>query len=93
MHIGIQDVEIAILYEPRTMHEPRYLKSIRTKSFQNVFAFDSRKQSCFCPICIEDTRSIEVCENIVDNYVKDWKQIIVNQNGNIPLKSLEKLES
>ena len=51
------------------------------KNFQNVFSFDSRKLTCFCPICMEDTESIQNCENINENYVKPWKHNEINLKG------------
>ena len=67
--------------------------TIKTKTFQNVFSFDIRKLTCFCPICMEDTESIENRENINDNYVKPSKHNEINQKGKIPLSSFEELES
>ena len=58
-----------------------------------MFSFDSRKQSCFCHICIENVESTKVCENIMNNYVKHWKHREINPKGKIPLASLEELES
>ena len=92
-HIGIEDVDRSIPYDASTIHGTRDLHSIKTKYFQNVFAFDSRKQTCFCPICIEDMESTEVCENIINNYVKPWKHIEINQKGKMPLASMEEMES
>ena len=58
-----------------------------------MFSFDSRKLTCFCPICMEDTESVENCENINDNYVKPWKHNEINLKGKMPLASFEELES
>ena len=66
--------------------------SIKTKTFQNVFSFDSRKLTCFCPICMEDKESIDICKNINDNYVKPLKHNEINQKGKMPLTSFEEWE-
>ena len=58
-----------------------------------MFAFDSRKQTCFCHIFTENVESIEVCENIMKNYVKHWKHTEINTKGKMPLASIEELES
>ena len=71
--IRIQYIDRPIPYEARSIHGTRYLYSIQKKSFQNGFAFDSRKQTCFCHICTENVESIEVCENVMNDYVKHWK--------------------
>jgi hypothetical protein len=39
------------------------MHSVKKKFFQNVFSFDRRNESCFCLVCIEDTKYIEICEN------------------------------
>ena len=78
-HIGIQDVDRSIPYDPSTTNGTRYLHSIKIKIFQNVFSFYSRKLTYFCPICMEDTESIDICENINDNYVNPWKHNEINQ--------------
>ena len=92
-HIGIADVDRSIPYDATTIHGTRDLHSIKTKDFQNVFSFDSRKLTCFCQICSEDTETIDLCENINDNYVKPWKHNEINQKGKLPLASFEELES
>ena len=69
-HIGIQDVDISIPYEANTICETWKLHSIKTIVYQYVFAFDRRKELCFCSICMEGTQSIEICENETCNYVK-----------------------
>ena len=58
-----------------------------------MFAFDSRKQSCFCHICTKNVESTEVSENIMNNYVKHWKHTEINTKGKMPLASIEELES
>ena len=62
--LGVQDIDISIPYEASIIHGNRELQSIQTKPLKNVFAFDSRKQSCFFHICTENVESIEICENI-----------------------------
>ena len=57
-----------------------------------MFAFDSRKKSCVCHICNENVESIEVCENITNNYVKHWKHTEINPKGKMILASVEELE-
>ena len=42
---------------------------------------------------MEDTKSIDICENIVENYVKHWKHNKINHRGKMPLASFEELES
>ena len=92
-HIGIQDVDRSIPFDGSTIHGTRYLHSIKTKTFQNVFSFDSRKLTCFCPICMEDTKSIDMCEKINENYVKPWKHNEINLKGKMPLTIFEEIES
>ena len=58
-----------------------------------MFAFDSRKQSCFCHICTKNVESTEVCKNIMNNYVKHWKHTEINPKGKMPLANVEELES
>ena len=90
-HIGIQDIDRSIPYDS-TIHGTRYLHSIKTKTFQNVFSLDSRKLTYYCPICMEDTESIDNCENINENYVKPWKHNKINQKGKMPLAIFEELQ-
>ena len=92
-HIGVKDVDKSIPYDASTIHGTRDLHSIKTKNFQNVFSFDSRKLTCFCHVCVEDTETNDICENINDNYVKPWKHNEINQKGKLPLASVEELES
>ena len=42
---------------------------------------------------MEDTESIDNCENINDNYVKPWKHNKINLKGKMLLASFEELES
>ena len=58
-----------------------------------MFAFDNRKQSCFCHICTENVESTEVCENVTNNYIKHWKHTEINPKGKMPLARIEELES
>ena len=69
------------------------MHSVKTKCYQNVFAFDIRNESCFCSVCIEDTESIEICENKNVKYVKAWRHIKLNIKGKMSLASLEEMES
>ena len=92
-HIGIQDIDRLIPCDASTIHGTRDLHSIKTKTFQNVFSLDSRKLTCFCPICMEDTKSIDNCESINDNYGEPWKHNEINLKGKMPLASFEELES
>jgi len=41
---------------------------------------------------MEDTETIDLCENINDNYVKPWKHNEINQKGKLSLASFEELE-
>ena len=69
------------------------IHSVKTKRFQNGFAFDRRNDSCFCSVCIEDTESIDICENKNVGYVKAWRHTELNVKGKIPLASSEDMES
>ena len=69
------------------------MHSVQTKCNQNVFSFHRRNESCFCSVCIEDTKSIDICENKHEEYVKSWRHIEINIKGKIPLASLEEIES
>ena len=42
---------------------------------------------------MEDTKPIENCENINDNYFKPWKYNKINLKGKIALASFEELEN
>jgi hypothetical protein len=67
--------------------------SVKTKHYQNVFSFDRRNEYYFCSVCIEDTKSIEICENENAEYVKAWRHTELNIKWKIPLASLEEMES
>ena len=69
------------------------MHSIKTKSYQNLFAFDRRNESCFYSIYIDDKQSIEICENEIVNYVKAWKHTKLNIKGEMSLASLEGMDS
>jgi hypothetical protein len=56
-----------IPYDTSPICRTKYLQSLATKAFENMLAFDTRKQSWFC---IDHRESMEVGENIIDNYVK-----------------------
>jgi hypothetical protein len=58
-----------------------------------VFSFDRRNESCFCSVFIEDTKSIDICENKNAEYVKAWRHTEHDIKGKIPLESLEEMES
>ena len=58
-----------------------------------MFAFDSRKKTCFCHIFTKNVESTEVCEKITNNYVKHWKHTEINPKGKFPLASFKELES
>ena len=42
---------------------------------------------------MEDKESIDICNNINDNYVKPWKHNKINQKGKMSLTSFEELGS
>ena len=67
------------------------MHSNKTKSSINVFELDKRKYSCFCPICIENTKSNDVCENKM--YVKDWKHTELNTKGKMSIEMFEEMQS
>jgi hypothetical protein len=58
-----------------------------------VFSFNRRNESFFCSVCIEDTKSIEICENKNAEYVKAWRHTELNIKGKIPLARSEEMES
>ena len=91
-HGGIQDVDISISYKANTIHVTQKLHPIKTKSYQNLFEFDRRKESWFCSIFREDTQSIEIYENKISNYLKPWKHMEPNIKGKMPLASLEEMK-
>ena len=67
------------------------MHSIKTKSSRNVFALDKIKYSCFFHVCIDNTKSNDVCENKM--YVKDWKHTELNTKGKMPVAMFEEMQS
>ena len=67
------------------------MHSIKTKSSRNVFALDKRKYYCFCHVCIDNTKSNDVCENKM--YVKDWKHTELNTKGKMSIAMFEEMHS
>jgi hypothetical protein len=92
-YVGIQYVHRSISYDASTIPGTRKILSVKTKRFQNVYAFDRRNESCFCSVCIEDTESINICENENARYVKSLRHIELNVKGKMPLASSEEIES
>ena len=68
-HSGIQDVDRSIGDDVETIKGNRKFHSIKTKLSKNVFSLDKRKYFCFCHVCIDNTKSNDVCENKM--YVED----------------------
>ena len=56
-----------------------------------MFALDKRKYSCFCDVCIDNTKSNDVCENKM--YVKYWKDTKLNTKGKMFVAMFEKNQS
>ena len=54
-----------------------------------MFALDKRKYSCFCHVCIDNTKSNDVCENKM--YVKDWKHIELDTKGKMSIVMFEEM--
>ena len=92
-YVGIEDVNRSIPYDASTIPKTRKIHSVKTKCFQNEFAFDRQNDSCFCSVFIEDTKSIDICENENEEYVKSWRHTKLNVKGKIPLASSEEMES
>ena len=67
------------------------MNSIKTNSSRNVFLLDKRKYSCFCHVCIGNTKSNDVCENKM--YVKDWKHTELNTKGKMFIVMFEEIQS
>ena len=92
--VGVQDIDRSIPYEARTIHAgTRELHSIQTKSFQNVFAFDSRKQSCFCHILHWKCWIYRSLWKHNEQLRKHWKHTKINPKGKMPPANIEELES
>ena len=92
-YVGIEYVNRSIPYDASTIPGTRKIHSIKTKSFQNGFAFDRWNDSCFCSVCIEDTESIYIFENENAGYVKAWRHTELNVKSKMPLASSEEMES
>ena len=90
-HIEIEDVERSIGNDVEAIKGTRKLHSIKTKLSKNVFALDKRKYSCFCHVCIDNTKSNDVCENKM--YVNDWKHTELNTKGKMSVAMFEEMES
>ena len=56
-----------------------------------MFSFDKRKHSCFCHVCIDDTKLNDVCEN--NMYVKFWQHIEINTKGKMCVAKFEEMQS
>ena len=67
------------------------MHSIQTKLSRNVFALDKRKYSCLCDVCINNTKSNDVCENKM--YVNDWKHTELNTKGKMSVAMFEEMQS
>jgi hypothetical protein len=81
------------VYDASTIPGTRKIHSVKTKSFQNGFAFDRRNDSYFCSVCIHDSESTDICENENTRYVKAWRHVELNVKGKMPLVSSEEIES
>ena len=92
-YVGIEAVNRSIPYDASTIHETQKVHSFKTKRFQNGFSFDRINDSCFCSVCIEDTKSIDICENENAGYVKAWRHTELNVKGKMSLASSEEMES
>ena len=67
------------------------MHSIKTKSPINVFALHKGKYSCFCHLCIDNTKSNDVCEN--NMYVNNWKHTELNTKGKMFVAMFEEMKS
>ena len=56
-----------------------------------MFALDKRKDSCFFHVCIDNTKSNDICENKM--YVNDWKHTELNTKGKMSVAMIEEMES
>ena len=90
-HIGIEYVDRSIGNDVETIKGTQKLHSIKTKLSTNVFALDKRKYSCFCHVCIDNTKSNDICENKM--YVKYWKHIELNTKGKMSVAMFEEMQS
>ena len=63
---------------------------------QNVFKMGLHlidEMTLFCLVCINDSESIDICENENAGYVKAWRHTELNAKGKMPLASLKEMES
>ena len=67
------------------------MHSVKTKLSTNVFSLDKRKYSCFCYVCIDNTKFNDVCENKM--YVKYWKHTELNTKGKMFVAMFEEMQS
>ena len=58
-----------------------------------MFSFDRINESFFCSVCIEDKKSIDICENKNEEYVKAWRHTEINIKEKIPLANSEEMKS
>ena len=91
LHIGVEDVDISIGNDIETIKGTWKLHSIKTNLSANVFALDKRKYSCSFHVCINKTKSNNVCENKM--YVKDWKHTKLNKKGKMFIAMFEEMQS
>ena len=56
-----------------------------------MFALDKRKYSYFCHVCIDKTKSNDICENKM--YVKYWKHTELNTKGKMSIAMFEEMKS
>ena len=89
-HIRVQDVDRSNGNDVETIKGTQKLHSIKTNEYRNVFAFDKRKYSCFCHVCIDNTKSNDVCENKM--YVKYWKHTKLNTEGKMFVSNFEEMK-
>jgi hypothetical protein len=77
-YVEIENINRSISYDASTIPGTQKMHSVKTKHFQNGFAFDRRNDSCFCSIFIEDIESIDICQNGNSGYVKAWRHTKLN---------------
>ena len=56
-----------------------------------MFTLDKRKYYCNCHVCIENTKSNDVCENKM--YIKDWKHRELNTKEKMSIAMFEEMQS
>ena len=91
LHNGIEDVDRSIGNDVETLKGTWKLHSIKKKLSSNVFALDKRKYSCFCHVCIDNTKSNDVSEKKM--YVNDWKHTELNTKGKMSVAMFEEMQS